>query len=119
MSLTDREKEQLKAMIDAGEPMPPRYRAWGGGDQMTDDDSDFPYRIPFKQCPECSGRDHIEVQATVWLRLTRTDVPFRSTIQNPRHQWDLGSPTVCGHCGYRGTLRDFHVDPPPTAIGRA
>src|SRR3974390_1501553 len=27
MSLTDREKEQLKAMIDAGEPMPPRYRA--------------------------------------------------------------------------------------------
>src|SRR5271169_6266687 len=27
MSLTDREKEQLKAMIDAGEPMPARYRA--------------------------------------------------------------------------------------------
>jgi len=27
MSLTDREKEQLKAMIDAGEPIPPKYRA--------------------------------------------------------------------------------------------
>ena len=27
MPLTDREKEQLKAMIDAGEPLPPRYRA--------------------------------------------------------------------------------------------
>ena len=27
MNLTDREKEQLKAMIDAGEPLPPRYRA--------------------------------------------------------------------------------------------
>jgi hypothetical protein len=27
MSLTDREKEQLKAMIDAGEPLPPRYKA--------------------------------------------------------------------------------------------
>src|ERR1017187_9697554 len=27
MSLTDREKEQLKAMIDAGEPLPPKYRA--------------------------------------------------------------------------------------------
>jgi PAS domain S-box-containing protein len=27
MSLTDSEKAQLKAMIDAGEPMPPRYRA--------------------------------------------------------------------------------------------
>lgn len=27
MSLTDREKEQLKAMINAGEPLPPRYRA--------------------------------------------------------------------------------------------
>ena len=26
MNLTDREKEQLKAMIDAGEPLPPRYR---------------------------------------------------------------------------------------------
>ena len=26
MSLTDREKEQLKAMIDAGEPLPLRYR---------------------------------------------------------------------------------------------
>lgn len=27
MSLTDREKEQLKATIDAGEPLPPKYRA--------------------------------------------------------------------------------------------
>ena len=27
MSLTDREKEQLKAMIDAGERLPPKYRA--------------------------------------------------------------------------------------------
>ncbi|ABS65803.1 DNA methylase N-4/N-6 domain protein [Xanthobacter versatilis] len=27
MSLTDREKEQLKAMIDAGQPLPPRYKA--------------------------------------------------------------------------------------------
>ena len=27
MSLTDREKEQLKAMIDTGEPLPPKYRA--------------------------------------------------------------------------------------------
>jgi adenine-specific DNA-methyltransferase len=27
MSLTDREKEQIKAMIDAGEPLPPKYRA--------------------------------------------------------------------------------------------
>jgi adenine-specific DNA-methyltransferase len=26
MSLTDREKEQLKAMIDAGEPLPQKYR---------------------------------------------------------------------------------------------
>lgn len=26
MSLTDREKEQLKAMIEAGEPLPPRYK---------------------------------------------------------------------------------------------
>jgi adenine-specific DNA-methyltransferase len=27
MSLTDREKEQIKAMIDAGEPLPPRFKA--------------------------------------------------------------------------------------------
>jgi adenine-specific DNA-methyltransferase len=27
MTLTDREKEQLKAMIDAGQPLPPRYKA--------------------------------------------------------------------------------------------
>jgi hypothetical protein len=27
MSLTDREQEQLKAMIDAGEPLPQKYRA--------------------------------------------------------------------------------------------
>ena len=27
MSLSDREKEQLKAMIDAGQPLPPRYKA--------------------------------------------------------------------------------------------
>ena len=27
MPLTDREKEQLKAMIKAGQPMPPRYKA--------------------------------------------------------------------------------------------
>ncbi|PJI42200.1 site-specific DNA-methyltransferase [Ferrovibrio sp.] len=27
MNLTDREKEQLKAMIDSGQPLPPRYKA--------------------------------------------------------------------------------------------
>ncbi len=27
MPLTDREKERLKAMIDAGEPLPPKYLA--------------------------------------------------------------------------------------------
>ncbi len=27
MHLSEREKEQLKAMIDAGQPLPPRYRA--------------------------------------------------------------------------------------------
>src|SRR5437588_9694880 len=27
MTLTEREKEQLKAMIDAGQPLPPRYKA--------------------------------------------------------------------------------------------
>jgi adenine-specific DNA-methyltransferase len=27
MNFTDREKEQLKAKIDAGQPLPPRYKA--------------------------------------------------------------------------------------------
>lgn len=27
MALTDREKEKLKAMIDGGEPIPPKFRA--------------------------------------------------------------------------------------------
>ena len=27
MNLTDREKEQLKALIEAGQPLPPRYKA--------------------------------------------------------------------------------------------
>ncbi len=27
MNLTDREKDQLKAMIDAGRPLPPPYKA--------------------------------------------------------------------------------------------
>jgi hypothetical protein len=27
MSLTDREKERIEAMIDAGEPLPPKYRS--------------------------------------------------------------------------------------------
>jgi len=27
MNLTDREKEQLKSMIDAGQPLPPRLKA--------------------------------------------------------------------------------------------
>jgi adenine-specific DNA-methyltransferase len=27
LSLTDREKEQIKLMIDAGQPLPPRYKA--------------------------------------------------------------------------------------------
>jgi adenine-specific DNA-methyltransferase len=26
LNLSEREKQQLKAMIDAGEPLPPRYR---------------------------------------------------------------------------------------------
>ena len=27
LNLSEREKQQLKAMIDAGQPLPPRYRA--------------------------------------------------------------------------------------------
>jgi adenine-specific DNA-methyltransferase len=27
LHLSEREKEQIKAMIDAGQPLPPRYRA--------------------------------------------------------------------------------------------
>jgi hypothetical protein len=98
---------------------------------MSDDDNAFPCRDPFKRCPDCGGRDHIEVQATVWLRVankamdvvTKDEIYFpywsKGVTQSPYHCHDLGSPAMCGHCGYRGALRDFHVDPHPTATGRA
>jgi hypothetical protein len=84
---------------------------------MTDD-TDSPNRIPFKQCPECGCPDHLEVQATLWLRLTKTGEDSRALTQNPYHQYNLRSPAACGHCGYRGALRDFHLDPQPTATPR-
>ena len=63
-----------------------------------------------KRCPACQSRDSIEVQATVWLCLSKTDVD-PSTYRGG-YMFDLGSPALCGECGHRAKLRDFHVDPP-------
>jgi len=68
--------------------------------------------LPHHRCPDCRRRDHIEVQATVWFRLTPTGVDENGADEGRSyHQWDLASPALCGSCGYRGKLRDFHEEP--------
>jgi hypothetical protein len=67
--------------------------------------------LPHHRCPDCR-RDHVEVQATVWLRLTPTGVDEHGADEGRSyHQWDLASPALCGSCGCRGKLRDFHEEP--------
>jgi hypothetical protein len=67
--------------------------------------SDFPKGFPSKQCPACQS-DRIEVQATVWLRLT--NMAADPSTYRGGYMFDLGSPALCGDCDHRAALRDFH-----------
>jgi hypothetical protein len=58
------------------------------------------------KCPRCGADDHIDVAATVWVRLC----PDGTDIFNAHsgdHEWDDDSAAVCCACDYVGTVRDF------------
>jgi hypothetical protein len=64
------------------------------------------------RCPHCGSTDRLDVEATVWLRITEngTDADLSA---NGDHEFTAASPTVCGQCGQRGELRQFDTGGAP------
>jgi hypothetical protein len=58
------------------------------------------------RCPQCGDTNRIDIEATVWLRVTEngTDADLSG---NGDHEFTPESWTVCGQCGAGGELRQF------------
>ncbi len=57
-------------------------------------------------CPKCGRDDHIDIAATVWVRLT----PDGTDIDGPKdgsHEWEPDSVAMCAACSYSGEVKDF------------
>lgn len=60
-------------------------------------------------CPRCGGADHIDVAATVWVRLTN-DGSDADESMNGDHEYDDDSDAQCNTCGYKGKLASFSLN---------
>ena len=67
-------------------------------------------------CPQCGGADHIDVAATIWLRLTE-DGTDSDAAANGDYEFDPRSLAVCQACDFHGRLGDF--DAPEIEEGAA
>lgn len=58
------------------------------------------------RCPECGMSDHLDIAATVWVRLCPdgTDV---TAAGNGDHEWEDSSAIKCCACGHDGTVATF------------
>jgi hypothetical protein len=61
-------------------------------------------------CPRCGSDEHIDIAATVWVRLTE-DGTDADDPADGGHEWDSDSDARCAKCGYSGTVEDFACDP--------
>jgi hypothetical protein len=60
------------------------------------------------RCPKCGDTDHLDVAATVWLRLT-DDGTDADACDNRDHQYSPKSLCVCGACGHSARLSHFEA----------
>jgi hypothetical protein len=66
------------------------------------------------RCPHCGETNPIDIQATVWLRVTENGTDADADLSgNGDHEFTRESWTVCGECGEGGKLRHFETGGAP------
>lgn len=58
------------------------------------------------RCPDCGDEDHIEVSATIWVRLT-ADGTDTDAAELGGHDYTPRSDARCAQCGHDGAFMDF------------
>jgi len=58
------------------------------------------------KCPKCGDENEIDIQASVWLRVTSNGTDADASNCGDHH-WTPASPAECGNCGYTGLVKDF------------
>lgn len=58
------------------------------------------------RCPQCGKEDEIDIQASVWLRLTSDGTDADASACGD-HIWDNDSPAECAACSYAGPVKLF------------
>ena len=58
------------------------------------------------RCPECGSSDQIDVNASIWARVTN-DGTDPNLSKDGSHEWDDDSPARCAACGHSGKIGVF------------
>jgi hypothetical protein len=58
------------------------------------------------RCPKCGGTGHIDISASIWVRVTH-DGTDPDLSKDGTHEWGDDSPACCAACGHSGKLADF------------
>jgi hypothetical protein len=58
------------------------------------------------RCPECGSSDQIDVNASIWARVTN-DGTDPNLSKDGTHEWDDDSPARCAACGHSGKTGVF------------
>jgi hypothetical protein len=58
------------------------------------------------RCPHCGDCNHIDIAATVWVRLTR-DGTDADEAEGGDHTWSPDSEALCTACRFEGKVSDF------------
>lgn len=55
------------------------------------------------KCPQCGAEDDLDIEATVWVRLT-ADGTDADASHDGGHAWGGDSACRCDKCGWEGTV---------------
>lgn len=61
------------------------------------------------KCPECGSRNHLDIAATVWVRVTDHGTVCNES-HDGSHDWDDNSIARCDNCAWEGKVRDCDHD---------
>jgi hypothetical protein len=69
------------------------------------------------RCPACGDENQIDIQATVWLRVTENGTDADAS-ENGDHIFTEKSAACCGACGHCATMRAFEPERAASMQGR-
>ena len=58
------------------------------------------------RCPKCGGTGHIDISASIWVRVTH-DGTDPDLSKDGTHEWGDDSPACCAACGHSGKVADY------------